>query len=130
MAGRLANEDYAKLNKAYKDRLLEFMETYGQKRFHVLGIKPSTVSSWKNRDRSVPDVIIGAEVAKRIGKTVEEMVYGERNNYYRSKIIESIVELLDPYADREVFLNQIYGLVKSYIQNNAPSEEKRAASNG
>lgn len=130
MAGRLASEEYLRLNEEYRNRLFELMKTYSQKKFQVLGIAPSTVSSWRNRDKSVPDVIVGAAVARELGKTVEEMVYGERNNYYRSKIIESIVELLDPYADHEVFLNQIYGLVKSYIQNNAPSEEKRAASNG
>lgn len=134
MSGRIKNEEYDKLNDEYRKRLFNLISQSGQKKAQVLGIKQSTISSWTNREKSVPDVIIGAELAKVFGKTVEEMVYGERNNYYKSTIIKQIVEMLDDFHSNEIFLNQIYGIVKSYVQNNAPlkedSEEKRAAVNG
>lgn len=110
---RMEHEDYLALNEAYKEKLISLMDEYGHKRCQVLGLSQSTVASWKARKKSVPDVVVGAAIAREFATTVEEMVYGERAPvFYPSKKIAQIVDLLtDNYKDED-FLSEAVGMIK------------------
>lgn len=114
---RKNGEQYLALRRQYKDSLLRLIGEATQKKLASDGeVAQSTVSSWATREMSIPDIVVGAMIAKKNGRTVEEMIYGERPIYrHRSKEIREIVELLESVADDKELVIEIRGLVRRHV---------------
>jgi hypothetical protein len=129
--GRLSSAAYLEALARYKRTLKRYREDHPIKDFMVMGIKQSTVSSWFSEDRpkAVPDVIVGAALAKTFGDTVENAVLGDPPRFHhKSEAIKEIVERLSPLSDDDDFMKEIRGIVKSYIFRYTEDQRERAVS--
>lgn len=121
---RKNGESYLALRDSYKARLFDLMADVSQKRIAADGeVAQSTVSSWRGREKSLPDIVVGAMIAKSNGLTVEEMVFGERPKYrHRTREICEIMELLESVAGDRDLVVELRGLVRRHIADHEQEE--------
>lgn len=128
--GRLSSAEYASALLRYKETLKSYREGREIKQLMVMGIKQSTVSSWfsSDRPRSIPDVVIGAALAREFGDTVENAVFGVQPKYkHKSDTVEEIVKKLEQFSENDDLMKEIRGVVRFHISKYLEEHPERAA---
>ena len=130
MGKRLDHEQYTPHKKIFRENFMKIIAEQGQKKLRMGFLPASTVSSWVVGDDVIPNVVLGALIARTVDTSVEEMVFGVKPVHTHHKGLDTIVAVLEPYADEAELMIEIRGVIKDNLARHSqktPSAPAEAA---